>query len=193
MNPASQRAVPPASEASAPTKHEVPGELTMAQHPVSSTVMLLPLQPEDEPARSREWRLTVNAGAGPNARLRARPLLTMWRWAGNVDGAARVADKLVDNAFRHGWPFTDGCIRLRFTLYPKTDELLVEVSDSKPEFPNFDQATTADPVPLSPPSGLWWVRHYQGLLSWDVDRDKADHVVGKTVQALLPATWEASE
>ncbi|MGW4518790.1 hypothetical protein ACWEO4_44495 [Streptomyces sp. NPDC004393] len=176
----------------AATKQEVPGELAVAQHPVSATVTLLPLQAEDEPVRSRQWSLTANASAGPNARLRARPLLTAWRWAGNVDAAARVADKLVDNAFRHGQPFPDGCIRLRFVLLSKTDELLIEVSDADREFPAFTQAVTADPAPQKAPGGLWWVRRYQGRLSWDVKRDDQDHVVGKTVQAIIPATWEAS-
>ncbi|MFF7977336.1 hypothetical protein [Streptomyces sp. NPDC007905] len=159
---------------------------------MSATVTLLPLQTGDEPARSREWSLTANAGAGPNARLRARPLLTVWRWTGNVDAAARVADKLVDNAFKHGRPFPDGCVELRLVLFSKTDELLIEVSDADGEFPDFDQAVATSPAPQQPPNGLWWIRHYQGRLSWDVKRDDADHVVGKTVQAIIPATWEAS-
>ncbi|MFF4551336.1 hypothetical protein [Streptomyces sp. NPDC001435] len=199
MNPALQRTAPPAQEATAPTNKapastndEAPGEPSLAQHPVGATVALLLLQAEDEPTWSREWRLTAVEGAGPNARLRALPLLTMWRWSGNVDAAARVADKLVDNAVSHGRPFPDGCVSLRFALFPQTDELLIEVSDAYPEFANFDQAVTADPAPPKVPSGLWWVRHYRGRLSWDVQRDEADHAVGKTVQALLPATWEVS-
>ncbi|MGW7258721.1 hypothetical protein [Streptomyces sp. NPDC054834] len=178
-------------EASASIKPDLQGELTMAQHPVSSMVALLSLQAEDEARRCREWSLTANEGAGPNARLRSRPLLTTWGWRGNVDAAARVADKLVDNAFRHGRPFPDGCISLRFALFPKTDALLIEVSDALPAFPDFDQAATADPAPQSPPNGLWWVRHYQGRLSWDVKKDDADQVVGKTVRAIIPAAWEA--
>ncbi|MGW7386623.1 ATP-binding protein [Streptomyces sp. NPDC054794] len=173
-------------------KHEAPGELTTARHPVSATVTLLPLQAEDEPTCSREWRLSANTSAGSNARLRTRPMLTMWRWNGNVDAAARVADKLVDNAIKHGRPFPDGCISLRFALFPTTDELMIEVSDAHPEFPDFAQAVTADPPPRKAPSGLWWVRHYRGRLSWDIKRDNEGHVLGKTVQAILPAiNWES--
>lgn len=198
MNPAPERTAPPAqadarmNETSTPTKHQPLGTSALAPHPVSATVTLLPLQPEDELARSREWSLTATAGAGPNARLRARPLLTVWRWTGDVEAAARVADKLVDNAFRHGQPFPDGSIRLRFILLSNTDELMIEVSDADSEFPACAQAVTAAPALQKAPNGLWWVRHYQGRLSWDVRRDDQGHVVGKTVQAIIPVTWEAS-
>ncbi|MEV0186369.1 hypothetical protein AB0I54_45210 [Streptomyces sp. NPDC050625] len=174
-------------EASVSIKHEARGELTTARHPVSATVTLLPLQADDEPTCSREWRLSANMGAGPNARLRTRPLLTMWSWSGNMDATAQVADKLVDNAVRNGRPFTDGSISLRCALFPTTDELMIEVSDAHPKFPDFDQATTVDPAPPKAPSGLWWLRHHRGRLSWVVKRDNEGRVLGKTVQAILPA------
>ncbi|MGW7261093.1 ATP-binding protein [Streptomyces sp. NPDC054834] len=180
----------PTNQASASAKQEAIGELPMGKHPVSTTVALLPLQAEEEPMRSREWSLTANEGVGPNARLRARPLLTAWRWAGNVDAAARVADNLVDNAFRHGQSFTDGCITLRFALFPN-DELLIEVSDARAEFPDFDLAVAAEPAPQKAPSGLWWVRHYQGRLSWRVSWNDEGESTGKTVQAILPPSWAA--
>ncbi|MFJ3310745.1 hypothetical protein ACIPSA_48960 [Streptomyces sp. NPDC086549] len=114
----------------------------------------------------------------------------MAHWPGNIDAAARVADKLVDNAFQHAEPFGpgEGWVELRLTVLPKTDALLIEVDDATPEFADFEKATTAEPS--NPPPGLWWVRHYQGTLSWDPKTDATTgDVVGKTVTAFLPTTW----
>ncbi|MEU1457350.1 hypothetical protein [Streptomyces avermitilis] len=126
--------------------------------------------------------------AGPNARLRARTWLTIGHWRGNVDAAARVADKLVDNAVRHGKPFADGCIPLRLIVAADTHELLIEVDDAYPQFPSFDEAANQSGEVRGTPTGLWWVAHYGGRLSWDVKRSVDDVIVGKTAQAILPIT-----
>ncbi|MEU9314055.1 hypothetical protein [Streptomyces sp. NPDC048256] len=152
---------------------------------------LLPLAPEEEPPFTYSVRLQANEMAGPNARLRARTQLTIAHWAGNVDAASRVCDKLVDNAFRHGKAFKDGRVPVRLTVYPEMAELLVEVDDANPEFPGFTEITAME-LNGRPPSGLWWVSHYRGRLSWDVLKDGDGQVVGKTVQAVLPPSWEAS-
>ncbi|MEU6071820.1 ATP-binding protein [Streptomyces sp. NPDC047082] len=151
---------------------------------------VLPSQPDEEPRYKWQTRLTANEAAGPNARLRVRTRLTVARWPGNIDAAARVADKLVDNAIRHAKPFGpgEGWITLRLTVLLGTDELLIEVDDATAEFADFNEAMSA--TPSGPPPGLWWVRHYQGTLSWDPKTDATTgDVVGKTVAALLPTTW----
>ncbi|MGW3152082.1 hypothetical protein ACWDG1_47390, partial [Streptomyces sp. NPDC001177] len=104
---------------------------------MKATVILLPLQQEDETEPRYKWatRLAATEAAGPNARLRVRTRLTVARWPGNIDAASRVADKLVDNAFRHAKPFGpgEGSIDLRLTVLAGTDELLIEVDDALPE------------------------------------------------------------
>ncbi|MGW1801561.1 hypothetical protein ACWCQN_38000 [Streptomyces sp. NPDC001984] len=191
MNPPTHQRTAQAQDAEVPTS-EVPtaeADDAVQPHPVSATVVLLPLEAPETPRFKWATKLVATEAAGPNARLRVRTRLTVARWPGNVDAASRVADKLVDNAFRHAKPFGsgEGWIELRLTLKSGTDELLMEVDDASPEFSNFQAATTADPE--GPPPGLWWVGHYQGTLSWNVKTDNVGTVVGKTVQALIPTTW----
>ncbi|MGW7047047.1 hypothetical protein ACWGDT_31055 [Streptomyces avermitilis] len=163
-------------------------ETSVSEGPPRTPVTLLPLQTEEQPAFEWSTTLLANEGAGPNARLRARPWLTIGHWPGNVDIAARVADKLVDNAVKHGKPLADGCISLHLLVAADTDELLVEVDDAYPEFPGFDEAANQTREARANPTGLWWVAHYGGRLSWDVKRNVDDVIVGKTVQAILPIT-----
>ncbi|WP_162684084.1 ATP-binding protein [Streptomyces populi] len=159
--------------------------------PTDTATALLPLPAERSPFR---WtaRLAANDGAAANARLRARPRLTMSKWPGNIDAAARVASHLADNAVRHGKPFPDDKIVLRLLAHGETDELLVEVDDAFPDFPRFDQVANQSPESRLSPPGLWWPAHYRGTISWDLKRDGDGMVIGKTVQALLPATWDGS-
>ncbi|MEV6179910.1 ATP-binding protein [Streptomyces sp. NPDC052015] len=183
MNPPTHHQTSQPGEAGTPIEPEA------GTHPVSSTVTLTPLQ-QDEPRYKWQTKLTANPGAGPNARLRVRTRLTVANWAGNIDAASRVADKLVDNAIRHAKPFGsgEGWIELRLTVKPETDDLLIEVDDALSEFANFEAAAAVIDI-KGTPSGLWWVHHYKGTLSWDVKRDTAQAIVGKTVQALIPASW----
>ncbi|MFF7191111.1 hypothetical protein ACFZAR_39270 [Streptomyces sp. NPDC008222] len=171
--------------------------LTDDVHPVSATVILLPLQAQDDADQPRyRWktRLVASAAAGPNARYRVRPRLTAANWAGNIDAASRVADKLVDNAVRHGQPFGpgEGWIELRLAVEPGTDALVIEVDDADGAFPNFEIAKSAVPEPEGLPTGLWWVRHYRGDLTWAVKKTDEGETVGKTVKATLPPTWGES-
>ncbi|MFL4953125.1 hypothetical protein ACJ6WE_38945 [Streptomyces sp. MMS24-I31] len=78
-----------------------------------------PLSFEDwqtQPRCRSEIRLPAVGAVGSNARLWVRPRLTKARWPGSTDIAARVADKLVDNAVRHGRAFPDGCVVLRLAV-----------------------------------------------------------------------------
>ncbi|MGW1728950.1 ATP-binding protein [Streptomyces sp. NPDC002306] len=116
----------------------------------------------------------------------------MAHWRGDVDVAARVAGHLVDNAVRHGRPLGDGCVRLCLGVIDETDELLIEADDGLPGFPGFANIANQFTEPEATPAGLWWITHYWGRLSWDVLRSADDVVVGKTVQAILPATGEVA-
>jgi anti-sigma regulatory factor (Ser/Thr protein kinase) len=158
--------------------------------PAGTATALLPLPAEQPPFR---WstRLVADSGAAANARLRIRPRLTVCSWPGNIDAAARVAAHLVDNAVRHGKPFPDGKVVLRLLAHPDTDELFVEVDDAFPDFPDFAQVANQSPDPRPAAPGLWWPAHYRGTVSWDLKKDDGE-IVGKTVQALLPATWDGA-
>ncbi|MFF7169691.1 hypothetical protein [Streptomyces pseudovenezuelae] len=103
-----------------------------------------------------------------------------------MDIAARVADKLVDNAINHGEPFPDGTVTLRLIVDAKTRELFIEVDDAFRDFPGFADVANQNGHVEGKPTGLWWVAHYKGCLSWDVKKDDDGHAVGKTVQAVLP-------
>lgn len=161
---------------------------SVSEDPRTATATLLPPRLEEKPAFEWSTALLANGGAGPNARLRARPWLRTGHWRGNTDIATRVADKLVDNAVRHGGPFNDGCVSLHLIVSEDTRELLVEVDDANPEFPDFEKVANLSGEPDGRPTGLWWVAHYRGRMSWDVKRDVDGTVVGKTVQAILPLT-----
>jgi hypothetical protein len=174
QQPAATSAVAPASGTSA------------SEGPQLAAVALLPLETEEQPAFDWCTALLANEGAGRNARLRCRTWLTIGRWSGNVDIATRVADKLVENAVRHGKPFADGRIPLRLIVTADTHELLVEVDDAYPEFPGFEKGANQSGSATGTPTGLWWVAHYRGRLSWGVMRDDDGVIVGKTVQAILP-------
>ncbi|MFD9461144.1 hypothetical protein [Streptomyces sp. NPDC060027] len=178
MNPPTQRPPTPAEAAAAP--------------PRASTATLLPLT-EESPRFLQFWPLAATHNAGPNARLRMRPWLTVARWNGNIDQASRVADKLVDNAVKHGKPLPGGIVYLRVFGLPETNELVIEVEDALPEFPGFEQVANQSGEVQGPPKGLWWVAHYRGRLFWDVKSDDCGLAVGKTVQAIIPATWDGSE
>ncbi|MFJ7905204.1 hypothetical protein ACIQ6V_32760 [Streptomyces sp. NPDC096198] len=161
---------------------------------VSTALGLLPLRQDDGDEPRFKWatRLMATEVAGPNARLRARPRLTVAHWPGNVDAASRVADKLVDNAVQHGKSFGEGIgwVELRLIVLSKSDDLIIEVDDASPGFPGFEYATTAEAA--GRPPGLWWVRHYQGTVSWHIKTNSTGTAVGKTVRALVPAREEAA-
>ncbi|MDQ0990734.1 hypothetical protein [Streptomyces sp. V3I7] len=157
--------------------------------PTQAAFAPFPLRVEEQPAWEWSTKLLTNEEAGANARLRARPRLKKRYWPGNADAAIRVADKLVDNAVRHGLPFADGCVPLRMIVCADVRELLIEVDDAYPEFPGFDEAVNMSGEPVASPTGLWWVAHYRGRLSWSPKRDEGGVIVGKTVQVVLPITW----
>ncbi|MGQ4344065.1 ATP-binding protein [Streptomyces sp. SAS_275] len=149
---------------------------------------------EEQPRFQQSWPLNADTTAASKTRIHLRTWLTVARWDGNVDQAARVAGHLADNAVRHGKPLQPGnLVFLRVFVLPDTNELAIEVEDALPDFPRFaDHANQSGEV-HGQPGGLWWVPHYHGRLSWDVTKDDSGQVVGKTVQALIPATWDGSQ
>ncbi|GHH22181.1 hypothetical protein [Streptomyces lanatus] len=132
--------------------------------------------------------MVASRASGLLARQQVRPALTMACWEGNVDIAARIADKLVDNAIVHGEPFGDGTITLRLIIDAKTRELLIEVGDALLSFQGFAEVANQSGDVRGTPHGLWWVAHYKGHLSWDVMKDEHGQTTGKTVQAILPVS-----
>ncbi|MFJ5779989.1 hypothetical protein [Streptomyces sp. NPDC093094] len=176
---------PSPQQCTAPQDASAP-EAGAEPHPVKATVTLLPMVAEPETPRFR-WtsKLLANEAAGPSARLRVRPRLTAACWPGDVDAAGQVSDKLVDNAARHGKPFADGCIGIRLTVLPDSEELHIEVDDANPEFPDFDTAIAA-----AQQRGLWWVQVYGADLSWEPKLDDDGNVTGKTVTAVLRPAGE---
>ncbi|KAB1989788.1 hypothetical protein [Streptomyces triticiradicis] len=158
-------------------------------HAVGAVPSLLPLAAEST-RFAFSSSLDSDGRAAPRTRVIGRQWLTIGRWAGNIDAAARVADKLVDNAVRHGKPFDDGKIVLRMLALGETEELLIEVDDAYADFPDFDQVSRPNREPCSAPTGLWWLAHYYGTLSWASKQDDTGQVIGKTVQAILPVRWD---
>ncbi|WP_217561558.1 hypothetical protein [Streptomyces sp. GbtcB6] len=130
--------------------------------------------------------IVASAAAGLLARQRVRPWLTIGHWEGDVDIAARVADKLVDNAVSHGEPFPDGTITLRLIVNAESRELLIEVDDAFRDFLGFVEVANQGIDVKGKRCGLWWVARCNGHLAWDVKTDEDGEAVGKTVQAILP-------
>ncbi|RPK71530.1 hypothetical protein EES45_34580 [Streptomyces sp. ADI97-07] len=118
-------------------------------------------------------RLNAEAAAAQSARVRCNLWLTTHMWEGPVDRAAAVASHLARNAVRHGSTGERRDVLLRLSI-TQPGSLLIEVSDSVPQFPAFDGTFRAS-------GGL---RHSQQLgatLSWFSTPN------GKTVQARFMA------
>ncbi|WP_225828475.1 ATP-binding protein [Streptomyces naphthomycinicus] len=187
MNPRTQRTASPArlGEAPAPVLAEAV-ELREVQsiHPVSTTLTLTALRPEGEPRFRWSKRLPATAGIRQATRIHTRSRLTLAHWMGDIDAAARVAGEITDNAAKHGRPFPDGSVILRLTVLEAGD-LLVQVDDADPSVPNFAAVKTGS---LGALTGLGFARRLGAKLDWHMLLDDGSPV-GKTVQALLPATW----
>lgn len=139
-------------------------------------------------AAAFQWRVTILASVHVGfARDRVRSALAHGRWQGNLDKAARVASELVVNAFNYGGSFPDGTITLRLIVDADTRELLIEVEDAFADFPGFADVAGKSEGVKGRPTGLWWVAHYKGRLSWGVIEGDDGQVLGKKVQVILPA------
>ncbi|MFF0089307.1 hypothetical protein ACFYSF_05000 [Streptomyces canus] len=186
MNPRTQQSTALEGGAVAPTA-ERPEPVTLASV-VSATVVLTALQLEDEPRLKWSIKLPANLRIRREARTRMRMRLTMSHWTGDVEAAARIAAELADNAAKHGRPFFDGSVILRLSVAPKTGELLVEVDDANPAFPNFEEVQSGL---CGSDSGLGFVQYQRARINWHVLQDDHGAVLGKTVQAILTSAEPA--
>ncbi|MEU1592857.1 ATP-binding protein [Streptomyces sp. NPDC005708] len=110
------------------------------------------------------------------ARTVARTGITVIGWQGDVRTATDVVGALVDNAVAHGVSpdFTGEGITLCLSL-TEDGQLLVEVTDPNPKFPNFESA-------LQDPGGtLWRIQQHRAEITWFNPAD----FTGKTVRVAM--------
>lgn len=143
----------------------------------------LKLAPAPAPSGGAAYEWTRKFDAVPAAprlvRLHTRTQLTVHHWRGNIEVAVAVASGLTSNAVTHAMPgpLHDGpAIALRLTV-TDTDELLIDVSDPLPEFPNFAAAVAGHTTG----HGLWQAARLGATLIWFPHADRE----GKTVRALM--------
>ncbi|MFE1206302.1 ATP-binding protein [Streptomyces sp. NPDC058762] len=119
-------------------------------------------------------KLPPDSSAVKIARVSGRTRLTMLDWPGNGHAAIAVLGALVDNAVTYGLTGAPGqglSARLGVT---EARELVIDVTDPNPKFPNFTEA-----VDGTIGRGLWNARQHGAQLSWFVASD----FEGKTVRA----------
>ncbi|MFE6676389.1 ATP-binding protein [Streptomyces tendae] len=118
--------------------------------------------------------LPPDSSAVKIARVSGRTKLTMLDWPGNGHAAIDVLGALVHNAVTYGLTGAPGqslSARLGVT---EARELVIDVTDPNPKFPNFTEA-----VDGTAGRGLWNARQHGARLSWFVASD----FEGKTVRA----------
>ncbi|MFJ8201108.1 ATP-binding protein [Streptomyces sp. NPDC096152] len=127
----------------------------------------------------REIRMDLPAdpSASALARIQARTLLTMLGWPGNQHLALDVLHVLIDNAVHHALTpgKTDQHLGACLSV-TEAHELLIDVTDPAPTFPDFDQAIAGE---LG--RGLWDIVRQGACVTWFVPSD----FDGKTVRAAL--------
>ncbi|MFJ4084903.1 ATP-binding protein [Streptomyces iakyrus] len=112
------------------------------------------------------------------ARIQARTLLTVAAWPGNQHHAIDVLHSLVVNAWKHA--VIPGEVNQRFGALlsiTEADELIIDVTDPVPLFPDFDQAVAGESG-----RGLWEIARKGAELSWFVVGEDFN---AKTVRAVL--------
>ncbi|MCG8971770.1 ATP-binding protein [Streptomyces sp. CL12-4] len=127
--------------------------------------------------REMQLDLPPDRSASTHARITGRSRLTMLNWPGNAHAATEVLGFLVENAAAHG--LTQGKTGQTLTArlgVTEANELIIDVTDPNPRFPNF-----ADAVDGTVGRGLWQARQFGAHLSWFV----ASGFEGKTVRAIL--------
>ncbi|MFG3134080.1 ATP-binding protein [Streptomyces tendae] len=121
--------------------------------------------------------LPADPSAVKIARVCGRTRLTMLDWPGNGHAAIAVLGTLVDNAVAHGLtPGRTGqslSARLGVT---EDQELVIDVTDPNPLFPNFAEA-----IDGTVGGGLWSAQRHGARLSWFVPSGFG----GKTVRAVF--------
>lgn len=112
------------------------------------------------------------------ARIQARSLLTVMAWPGNQHHAVDVLHALVGNAVKHALIPQEVNQRFGACLsITEAHELIIDVTDPVPLFPDFDQAIAGESG-----RGLWEIARKGADLSWFVTGDDFE---AKTVRAVL--------
>lgn len=136
--------------------------------PAAATAPVLRVLPLELPADPSAVNL---------ARVKARTLLSVLGWPGNQHAAIDVIHCLVDNAVQYGLTPGQSGQRLDVRLsVTEAHELLVDVTDPNPTFPEFDKAIAGE---LG--HGLWDITQHGAALSWFVNAE----FNGKTVRAAM--------
>ena len=127
--------------------------------------------------REMPLHLPAHPSAVRIARVSGRTTLAMLDWPGDGHAAIAVLASLVDNAVTHGLQHgQDGqSISARLSL-TEARELVIDVTDPTPHFPDFLEA-----VDGARGRGLWNARQRGARLSWFI----APGSDGKTVRATL--------
>jgi hypothetical protein len=149
------------------TTTPVPAEERTRQsaHLAAGAQGLAPITHLPPSAIDREWsrHFYLQANVAGLTRTHARTSLTMLRWAGNVEAATTVAAVLAQNTVDHANPDSFGdrssaCLRLALT---EAGDLLIDVSDPLPAFPDFGAAVSG-----ARGRGLWQATRLGARLSW---------------------------
>ncbi len=123
--------------------------------------------------------LPADVSAVLTARIWIRTCLAALGWNGPILRATEVISRLVDNGVRHGLPDGTDKMQRRIVLRVEVNEagqLVVDVTDLNPTFPNFAAAVRGERG-----RGLWHVGHHDAQVTWFLHHDGP----GKTVRAML--------
>lgn len=129
--------------------------------------------------RSLATELPGDQTAVFGARIWIRIAVTALGWNGNVLRATEAVARLVDNGVRHGMPAAVPRKERRVSLQAaltEAGELVVDVSDLDPAFPDFEAARRGEKG-----RGLWQVSHLGAQVTQLLSRTGT----GKTVRAVL--------
>ncbi|MFF3145103.1 hypothetical protein ACFVRU_26125 [Streptomyces sp. NPDC057927] len=131
-----------------------------------------------EPAWMSNARFRANRHAAENARSYTRMHLTLANVCVDIEDAAVIGGVLLANAAAHSRVPEYAQIPMQWVLL-QTGELLIQVQDSRRDFPNFDEAVTWEPAEGKKPRGLWIARQLGAKIAF------APTEAGKIVQALI--------
>ncbi|MET7607073.1 ATP-binding protein [Streptomyces avermitilis] len=122
-------------------------------------------------------QLPGNPSAVTRARTIARSGITVLGWQGDVHAATEVVARLVGNGVAHGvvphFPGKGVTIQLRIN---ETRQLVIDVSDPNPKFPDFEAALQGEQG-----QGLWEVQRRHAEITWFIPPNGT----GKTVRATM--------